>query len=161
GQHTVRQHATPHLRDLVRGIASYHAAHGSNSATTVSTASPERRKFRRLASEWMLPYYAGGRRYSVSTVRSTDHNQGPRLRPWSYPRSAGCHRQPGGPGDFDRRVDVAIQPRPALLALPGAVVQRLAAVPRRRHAHDANVGRRKHLGAINSSAAASYRAAEP
>ena len=34
-------------------------------------------------------------------------------KPWSYLRSAGCHRQPGGPGDVDRRVDVPVQPGPA------------------------------------------------
>jgi hypothetical protein len=27
--------------------------------------------------------------------------------PWSYLRSTGCHRQPGGLGDVDRRVDLA------------------------------------------------------
>lgn len=43
-------------------------------------------------------------------------------KPWSYLRSAGCHRQSGGLGDIDRRVDVPVQPCPALLALPGTDV---------------------------------------
>jgi hypothetical protein len=49
-------------------------------------------------------------------------------KPWSYLRSAGCHRQSGGLRDVDRRVDVPVRPRPALVALPGADVQRLGAV---------------------------------
>jgi Aldo/keto reductase family len=51
-----------------------------------------------------------------------------RDRPRSYLRSTGCHRQSGGPGDVDRRVDVPVQPRPAGRALPGADVQRLGTV---------------------------------
>src|SRR6266566_3894189 len=48
--------------------------------------------------------------------------------PWSYLRSTGCHRQSGGPGDVDRRVDVPIQPYSTPSALPGTDAKSLRAV---------------------------------
>ncbi len=49
-------------------------------------------------------------------------------RPWSYLRSTGCHRQPGGPRDVNRRIHIPVQRYPASLALPDADMQRLRSV---------------------------------
>jgi hypothetical protein len=48
--------------------------------------------------------------------------------PWSYLRSAGCHRQSGDHRDVDRRVHVPVQLCPARPAPPGPDMQRLGTI---------------------------------